>query len=186
MTAQMHDSFLFQDQKFSLVGFGSEGMFNPVEYAMQPLPSVTSCWRGYLSTYKILYKQLILDTLQVNLSQEGPAIQNIRPEFPARGMFNHVYHELNLPVDYSGGMLVADGFMQELYVHMGFHPAWKYETVFELVFSHGTLLETKDISRQMAEQRREMTQKPLQPGPNTPRQKLEEWIASTFKRSNRP
>jgi hypothetical protein len=186
MTAQMHDAFLFQDQKFSLLGFASEGLFHPSEYGMQPLPSVTSCWRGYVCTYKIFSSRLLLDTLQVNLSQEGPAIQNIRPEFPARDMFNNVYHELDLPMDYSGGMLIADGFIRELYVHMGFHPAWKYETAFELVFSHGVLLETKEVSQRMAELRSEMTQKPLQPGPTTPRQKLEEWIASTFKRSNRP
>ncbi len=185
MTAQMHNSFLLQDQKFSLVGYASEGLFQPSEYGMQPLPSVTSCWRGYVCTYKALHNRLLLDTLQVNLSQEGPAIQNIGPEFPAGGMFNHVYHDLDLPMDYSGGMLVADGFIRELYVHMGFHPAWKYETVFELVFSRGTLLKTKDVSQRMAELRREMTKKPLQPGPDTPRQKLEEWIASTFKRSNR-
>jgi hypothetical protein len=133
-----------------------------------------------------VHNKLLLDTLQVNLSQEGPVIQNVHPEFPAKGLFNHVYHELDLSMNYSGGMLVADGFIRELYVHMGFHPAWKYETVFELVFSQGTLLETKDVSQRMAELRKEMMQKPLQPGPDTPRKKLEEWIASTFKRSNRP
>ncbi len=186
MTAQMHDSFLFQDQKFSLVGFASEGLFHPSDYGMQPLPSVTSCWRGYLCTYKTFRNKLLLDTLQVNLSQEGPSIQNIPPEFPARGTFNNVYHELDLLMDYSGGMLIADGFIRELYVHMGFHPAWKYETVFELAFSHGTLLETIDASQRMAELRKEMTQQPLQPRPDTPRQKLENWILSTFKRSNRP
>ncbi len=111
MTAQMHDSFLLQDQRFSLVSFGSEGLFQPAAYGMQPLPRVTSCWRGYVCTYKTLYNKLVLDTLQVNLSQEGPALQNIRPEVPARGMFNNVYHELGLHMDYSGGMLVADGFI---------------------------------------------------------------------------
>jgi hypothetical protein len=185
MTAQINDSFLLQDQKFSLVGFDSESLFHPAEYGMQPLPRITSCWRGFVCTYKTLYNRLFLDTLQVNLDQEGPAIHNVRPEFPAGGTFNNVYHELNLHIDYSGGMLVADGFIRELYVHMGFPPAWKYETVFELIFSDGTLLEKKDVSQQMAELRRKMTRKPLQPGPDTPRQKLEDWIASTFKRSNR-
>jgi hypothetical protein len=68
---------------------------------------------------------------------------------------------------------------------MGFHPAWKYETVFELEFSRGTLLETKNVSRQMAELRDKMARQPLQPGTNVSRQELEDWIASTFKRSYR-
>jgi len=68
---------------------------------------------------------------------------------------------------------------------MGFHAAWKYETVFEMVFSLGLLLETKDVSRQMAELRDRMTRQPLQPATDASRQELEDWIASTFKKSYR-
>jgi len=82
-------------------------------------------------------------------------------------------------------MLVANGFIQTPYVHMGFHPAWKHEIVFELVFSQGDLLETRNVSRQMAELRQEMIRQPLQPGRHDTRKKLEDWIASTFKRSYR-
>jgi hypothetical protein len=185
MTAQMHDSFLLEDQKFSLVGVNGGNLFHPAEYGMQPLPRVTSCWRGYISTYKIVSNKLILDMLQINLDQEGPAINHIQPEFPAKNTFNHLYHGLNLHIDFTGGMLVANGFIQPLYVHMGFHPAWKYQTVLELIFTQGTLVETKDVSRKMAELRQKMTQQPLQPGTKTSRQKLEDWIASTFKRSYR-
>ena len=64
---------------------------------------------------------------------------------------------LNLPIEFTGELLVADKFIHELYVHMGFQSAWKFETVHELVISHGTLLDTKDISRQMAQVREQMT-----------------------------
>ena len=185
MTAQIHDSFLLEDQKFSLVGVNGGNLFHPAEYGMQPLPRITSCWRGYICTYNTLENRLLLDTLQVNLDQEGPAINRVRPEFPAKSTFNNIYHDLNLHIDFTGGMLVANGFIQALYVHMGFHPAWKYETVFELEFSRGTLLETKNVSRQMAELRDKMARQPLQPGTNVSRQELEDWIASTFKRSYR-
>ena len=186
MTAQISDTFLFQEQKFSLVGVNGGNLFHPAAFGMQPLPRMTSCWRGFVCTYKTLENALFLDTLQINLGQEGPQINHLRPVFSNAGTFDNIYQDLNLQIDFTGGMLVADGFIRELYVHMGFHPAWKYETVFELVFSHGTLLETKDVSERMAELRKEMTQKPLQPGTGMPRKKLEEWIASTFKRSNRP
>jgi hypothetical protein len=184
MTAQINDSFLFQDQKFSLVGVNGGDLFHPATYGMQPLPRITSCWRGYVCTYKTQYSNLILDTLQSNLGQEGPLINHLRPVFSA-STFDNIYHDLNLHIDFSGGMLVASGFLQELYVHMGFHPAWKYETVFELVFLQGILLETKDVSRQMAELREKITRQPLQPGRDASGQELEDWIASTFKRSYR-
>ena len=31
-------------------------------------------------------------------------------------------------------MLACEGFIDALYVHMGFHPAWKFEHVEELIF----------------------------------------------------
>jgi hypothetical protein len=182
MTAQINDSFLFQDQKFSIVGVSDENLFHPAEYGKQPLPRITSCWRGYVATYAILDDKLVLSMLQVNLGREGPPVHNVRPAFSTQGTFDNIYRNIDLPVDFSGGMLVANGFIQSLYVHMGFHPAWKYETVLDLIFSQGTLLETRDVSRQMAEMREKMTQQPLQPGREAPRQKLEDWIVSTFKR----
>lgn len=42
-------------------------------------------------------------------------------------------------VPLSGGLLLGEGFIQELYVHMGFHPAWKYLHVIELIFEGGQL-----------------------------------------------
>ncbi len=185
MTAQINDSFLFQDQKFSIAGVNGGSLFHPAAYGMQPLPRITSCWRGYVCTYQTQYNKLFLDTLQINLGQDGPLINNTRPEFSTAGTFDNIYHDLHLHIDFTGGMLVANGFIQTLYVHMGFHPAWKYETVHELVFSQGTLLETKDVSRQMAELRDKMTRQPLQPGTDVPGLELEDWIASTFKRSYR-
>jgi hypothetical protein len=185
MTAQINDSFLLQEQRFSLVGVNGGNLFHPAEYRLQPLPRITSCWRGYVCTYKTTYNKLLLDTLQTNLDQEGPSINHVQPVFSKQSTFNNIYQNLNLPIDFTGGMLVASGFIQALYIHMGFHPAWKYETVFELVFTQGNLLQKKDVSQQMAELRRKMIQEPLKPGPETSRQKLEEWIASTFKRNYR-
>jgi hypothetical protein len=182
MTAQISDSFLFREQRLSLVGVDGGNLFHPAVYGMQPLPRITSCWRGFVCTYKTLDNKLVLDTLQINLGQEGPLIGHLRPVFSTAGTFDNIYHDLDLHIDFTGGMLVANGFIQALYVHMGFHPAWKYETVHELVFSRGSLLETKDVSRQMAELRDRMTRQPLQPGTDVSRQELADWISSTFQR----
>ena len=96
-------------------------------------------------------------------------------------LFDNSYNDLNLPVDFTGGILAASEFLQELYVHMGFHPAWKYKNVFELVLSHGDLIETRDVSKRMEEIRNRMVQAPLEPGVNATKERIEEWVASTFK-----
>ncbi len=185
MTAQMSDSFLLEEKKFSLVGVNGSGLFNPSDYNMQPLPRITSCWRGYVCTYKTFHDKLLLDALLINLDHEGPAINNIHPVFSNQGTFNNTYKNLDLHLDFTGSILIAQGFIQQLYVHMGFHPAWKYETVFELNVSQGHVLETKDVSKEMAELRDKMSRGPLQPNRDASKQEIENWIESTFKRNYR-
>lgn len=185
MTAQITDSFVLQGQKYSIVGVNGGLLFLPPEYGLRPLPRITSCWRGYVCTYTTVQNELFLDTLQTNLDQEGPAINNVRPVFSTQNTFNNVYTNLNLHMDFTGGILIGTGFIQQLYVHMGFHPAWKYETVFELSISQGNVMETRDVSREMAVLRDKMTRQPLQPGTNASSQEVEDWIASTFKRNYR-
>jgi len=160
MTAQIPDSILLLDKKFSIVGIHGNKLFNPADFDLHPFPSITSCWRGYVCTYKTLYNKLLLHKLEANLHQQGPAIHAVGPIF-SKAMFNNTYNDLDMPVDFTGEILAADQFIRELYVHMGFHPAWKYETVYELVISHGTILDTKDVSEQMAQLREQMTRQPL-------------------------
>lgn len=181
MTAQIPDILLLQDQTFSLVGVNGSGLFDPLQYNMQPLPRITSCWRGFVCTYKTLSNKFLLDALQVNLQHEGPAIDAIKPVFSRQGTFDNTYSFLDLPVDFTGGILAAREFRQGLYVHMGFHPAWKYKYVFELVISHGYVLETRDVSERMQEIRHAMIKSPLEPGADATREQIEAWIASTFK-----
>src|SRR5215207_4062257 len=185
MTAQMNDSFVLQDEKFSIVGGNGSGLFHPSDYIMQPLPRITSCWRGYVCTYKALHYKLLLNILLVNLDHEGPAINNIHPVFSYQATFNNTYNDLDLHMDFTGDILVARGFIQQLYVHMGFHPVWKYETVFELNVSQGHVVKTKDVSEKMAELRDKMSRQPLQPNRGASKQKIENWIASTFKKDHR-
>lgn len=45
--------------------------------------------------------------------------------------------------------MLGRDFIKELYVHMGFHPAWKYREVHELVFEDGVLQSHKDCSQDM-------------------------------------
>ncbi len=155
MTAQIHDSILLKDKKFSIVGINGNELFNPVDFNLHPFSSMTSCWRGYVCEYKVSDNKLLLNTLQINLHQRGPVINGVESLF-SNATFNNIYTDLHMPIDFTGEILAADKFIRKLYVHMGFHPAWKYETVYELVISHGSVLNTKDVSEQMARLREQM------------------------------
>ena len=84
----------------------------------------------------------------------GPALHGVHPLPPTNRngpfSFSDNYHDIGLPLPFTGGLLLGDGFIQELYEHMGFHPAWKFRKVIELVFADGILTATHDRSYDMA------------------------------------
>lgn len=164
MTAQINDIFLFGKQEYSVAGISKGELFDIAVLDLKPSMCSTACYRGYQAVFAIAQSRLVLDTLHVHLlrpgeakdryeSDIGPVINGVAPSLPRKGIdfFNNHYDNLNYHLEYSGGVLLADGFIRSLYVHMGFHPAWKYETVIELVFDAGILKETFDRSERMAE-----------------------------------
>lgn len=164
MTAQIDDRFVFRGRDYSVAGISEGFLFDPFVLGLHPVGTCTACWRGFQAYYAISDGHLVLDALHVNLLEdgpgfvrvEGPSVNGVTPsaQTDTRDVFNNHYEGLEYPLEYTGGVLLADGFIQELYVHMGFHPAWKYEAVVELVFAGGILTAEYDRSERMAEIRR--------------------------------
>jgi hypothetical protein len=168
MTAQFNDMFRYGNKKYSLAGISEGEIFDISTLGLNPVMASTACWRGYQAVFAVVSSRLVLDSLYVNLQipgggsnrqrEAGPAINGVSPSPPREGFgfFNNHYVGLNYPLKYTGGLLLADGFIESLYVHMGFHPAWKYKTVVELVFEAGVLSGEFDRSEQMAKVRDEI------------------------------
>jgi hypothetical protein len=184
MTAQIPDSFEFNEETYSIAGKKGESLFNPWEYGLKPKMASTACWRGYVCTYKLSGENLVLDKLSIS-STETPELKGVSPtdmsERQGHSMFAYCYENVEIPVKFTGGLLLAKNFIQELYVHMGFHPAWKYKKVVELIFEEGILKESRDISGKMEKLRERMIkQGEEEPGIESG-EELEEWVASTFR-----
>ena len=78
--------------------------------------------------------------------------------------FGHrVYKDVNMPIPYTGKILLGDGFMQEYYIHMGFQRGWAYKKLIELVFEEGILLECNDLSHIAKAQREAMAKGNINP-----------------------
>jgi hypothetical protein len=164
MTAQIDDTLVLRGSRRAIAGQSSPGLFDPARLGLTPIAPCTACWRGYQAVFGLDGNRLVLGELHVNLDGEvggagRPAINGVRPTGPGGGhdWFNHHYACLGLPVEYSGGLLLADGFIRELYVHNGIHPAWKYRHVTELLFDRGVLTAELDRSALMAETRQRFT-----------------------------
>ena len=163
MTAQLNDTFRYHGREYAVAGISEGELFDPALLDLRPAATCTACWRGYQAVFGLSGARLVLDALHVNLlmpgqgyqRQEGPEINGVKPTGPREkhDWFNNHYEGIGYHLEYAGGLLLADGFIQELYVHMGFHPAWKYERVVELVFESGVLKREFDRSEQMAELR---------------------------------
>jgi hypothetical protein len=161
MTAQIHDRFQFRGEDFALAGISEGGLFDPSLLDLQPIGNCTACYRGYVATFTIADSRLVLDAMSVSLGSAtieengrlGPLVNGMFARGPKEehDSFSHHYRGLNYHLEYTGGVLLADDFINELYVHMGFHPAWKDKRVVELVFDGGILRQSTDRSEQMAE-----------------------------------
>jgi len=161
MTAQINDTFRYRQREYSVAGISEGELFDPSLLDLKPAGTCSACWRGYQAVFALFDARLVLDALHVNLlksgegyeREEGPPINGVKPGEP-RGeydLFNNHYEGLQYHLEYTSGLLLADGFIKELYVHMGFHPAWKYEKVVELIFDAGILKQEFERSEQMAE-----------------------------------
>lgn len=162
MTSQIPDVVVLEGVEHELVAVDGTGLFQPYDHGLRPVGTSTANHRGYQARYAVRDARLLLDSVvDVGLEaarqgaplDELPRIAGIAPTEDGWGLS---YLGLDLPVEFTGGLLVAEGFLPEHYVHMGFHPAWKYERVHELIVEDGQVLRQVDRSEQMAEIREDI------------------------------
>lgn len=191
MTAQIQDVFHYRNQPYALAGISEGELFDVASLGVAPVPSCSACWRGYQAEYALRDGRLVLASLHLSLEGCGPTLHGVKPsrvKAERYDFFNNHYEGLDLPIAYSGGVLLADGFLRALYVHMGFHPAWKYERVIELVFDEGRLTGEHDRSERMAELRERFTRTEeveASPKQMPTREEIREFVERCFDRRYR-
>jgi len=158
MTAQVSETVRINDTLYDLCGIRGEGLFNPEFHGIVTSAPNSACWRGCICGYTLSNNHLVLDTLQLwsepdrwrsncqvleRLFGEYLALDDEQPWINAKC--------LGYLVPFTGGLLLGADFVEALYVHMGFHPAYKYQKVLELTFETGQLLSQSDRSIEMEE-----------------------------------
>jgi len=190
VTAQINDKVFHRKVAYSIAGISGSGLFEPQAHGIEPVSMSSACWRGYYVEYAIEDSQLILTQVTLGLSKGdelrakagyGPPLFDILPRQESQRCA-WVYGPLHVPMSFTGGLLLADGFIRELYVHMGFHPAWKYRQVREVLLEGGQLTDDFDRSAQMEDARTRFSAQPLKPDLAEGRQRMTEWIEQCFSR----
>lgn len=180
MTAQVPDVVVYRGAAESIAGIAGSGLFDPRGLGL-PLQAISSaCWRGFHCEYAVADGALYLRRLNLGLSDE--AVERIAQGAIAApfGRLPQRYTErirvlrgddwvdedwhspdyridgLREPVAFSGGLLLGADFIDETYIHLGFHAPCQFGTVHELIFAAGRLVAEHDRSPQMKDLRRFM------------------------------
>ncbi len=191
MTAQVPDTVIYQGEQHVVAAFSSGEPFVPSDAGYMPVAATTACWRGYVCGYEVRDASLLLDELWVNHQpQVAPISRRLQPpnlngvvaQRDEKSYFGEWhFSRVDMPLSYTGGLLIGQGLIRGLYVHMGFHPAWKYESVYELEFESGQLTAACDKSAEMAKLRAQLVDE-LKPSGAADREQIKRWIAGCFSR----
>jgi hypothetical protein len=189
MTAQIHDSVNYCDNEHALVAYSDGEPFSPVKTGYLPVPAGTACWRGYVCRFRVKDNVLHLNELRINHRTADPHSPNHQQPPELNGIAGTwdsasfgpewLFHDVDLPLAYTGGLVIGHKFIRSLYVHMGFHPAWNYEHVDELRFEQGRLIEARTASADIARLRMRI-QRGLELGHKVTPNQIDQWLADCF------
>jgi len=153
MTAQISDTFIFENDTYSLIGFSGGELSFPQQFGMEAEMLDTSCYRGFYATYKLTKKALLLTEL--TLREKNGNYKSIGGIKPITEKFKATYQDLNEVVPFTGKIRLAKDFIQELYIHMGYQKPTAFKTVIDITLKDGRVLEIDDRSQEMEQKRGE-------------------------------
>lgn len=155
MTTQVPDTVRIEGREWELCAQSHYPLFDPRAHGLNPTPSSTACYRGWLAEYEVIdrltLRELALlheaDRATQTQGSPGPPINGVAPVAADRDLgFNCLYRDLGLLLDYTGGLLVADGFRIDLWRAASHRPIWAFEHLKELLFTRGLLCAAQDMS----------------------------------------
>ena len=164
MTAQAQDPFFFRGESYFLSNVMEAPLFDPRAHGFLPFATCSACWAGYLASFALDTDRLLLRTLHINhgmpkesgppdpltpppLAGRAPVPAN--PEVAGDYGFQWSYEDVNLPLDFTGPVLIGRGDLMTDRFHGRPWP-WQQEEVRLLRFEHGVLTHDEDLAPRMA------------------------------------
>lgn len=174
ITHQTSDKFLYEGNEFELVGISKKrDLFDITSFGITTTGYNTANCRGRLCRFTVVDDELVLKDLAVMTDQNLP-INNVFPHklsvreqlanyssyFAEFGsIFLHgdnYYLDVNLPVIYTGKLLIATDFISRYQINGGFDSPLKFEKVILLIVEEGIVLDVVDVSNVIKAKRERM------------------------------
>ena len=149
MTAQIPDHVMFEDERYDLGGASNGPLFSPGDWGVETESRWSANWRGYTVGYGVINEELYITYIYLN-STDGiyPVIGGVTPE-------DGMYKNLKMKLPYDGKIRLVKDFNRHYYVHVGFQATAAHDTVLELTFDKGQLVEIRDRSEEAKRLREE-------------------------------
>ena len=150
MTGQVPDEFVYNGEKYELLGIKGGKLYTNEDFEMNPSSFTTACYRGYLMSYQFTNNQLFLDSFFI--TAENPSkindiepilLNHQNPEVWWHSMFKYGYKNLNLKVPFKGEILLGKNLISSMDPHMGNPPAIAYEIVLRFHLKDGKITADK-------------------------------------------
>lgn len=156
MSGQMSDVVVIDSEEYAIVEPGPDALFDVRAHGVKPVMMHTANTRGVFARYRIEDGALILSDLQVGAVEAPPVINDVEPTTDEYGQ-TWTYLKLDLPIQWTGDLIIGAAPILDLYVHAGFLPAWHYERIQAFDIENGLVQSSEDRSAQVAEFRAERT-----------------------------
>lgn len=151
MTAQIPDRVLFKGEKYELIGYRGAALVHPEQFGMVPEEISTACYEGYYVTYKLGEGGFSLK--EMTLREKSGRYLRIGGVEAKIDTYSATYKGLAVAVPFTGKIRIARGFIQDLYIHMGYQKASAYKCVLDISLERGKITEILDRSTEMEEKR---------------------------------
>lgn len=156
MSGQMSDVIVINGEEFAIVEPAGDVLFDARSHGISPVMMHTANTRGVNARYRIENGQLLLSELQVGSIDAPPPLGDISATTDEYGQ-TWTYLEVDLPITWTGDLILGSGPIRELFVPSGFLPVWHYERVLAIDLEAGVVESTEDRTEQVAIFRAEKT-----------------------------
>ena len=154
MTAQIADRILYIGDIYSIIKVTDGELASPVQFGMEAERMHTACYRGFYSMYVLTEDILYLKQLTVKeKNQNYLPIKGIEAQ---KYRYGYTYHDLSEIIKFTGTIIIAKDFIQELYIHAGYQRAIAFESVYEITFKKGRFINKINLSFKMKQDRKKL------------------------------
>lgn len=145
----MPDVVVIDGEEFALIEPVPGTLFDVRAHGVMPVRLHSANARGEMARFKIDSGALMLSDLQVGSVDAPPALGGVDASTDEHGQ-TWTYLDLDLPIEWTGDLIVGASVIADLWVHAGYAPAWHYEKVLAFDIENGMVVSSEDRSAEVA------------------------------------